>query len=312
MAPLPWLDLHLPQACGVQPGSREETLGITDHWIDGLAIKKLKHNGANQTPRLIVIHYSVTNTVDEAVAALNAEGASYHILIAKSGEAFQTRRLTQTAAHPGLSNWKPLGNIGLGSSVQVGSVGICLMNKGFAFDAASPHAPGKLIYNPDDPSMQQWENYPAAQVGACRKVVRAILDTYEISEVVGHHDIAIMGKFDPGPLFDVAGLNALISSQPRLGFPTKVASPDGKASLRQGPSVDSPIIAELNNGQAVHIRSIAYGPRRACIDPNPPTRKRYLTRWASVGLDNADRHAGFVNMKLLAATPLSPALAAHL
>lgn len=294
-------------------GLRETTLSITNHWVDGLAKKTLLHSGANQTPRLAVIHYSVTNTVAEAVAALDAQRLSYHILIEKSGEAFQTRRFTQTAAHPGLSNWKQHGNIGLGSSVQVGSIGICLMNKGYAFDAGAPHGPGKLIYNPDDATMQEWERYPAAQVTACRKIVRDIIDTYEIDEVVGHHDIAIRGKFDPGPLFDVAGLNALIAKEPRLGFETEVASPDGRLSLRQEPNADSPVLAELRNGRTVHVRSIAYGKREDCIDPNPTTsRKRYLTRWASIGLDSADRHAGFVNMKFLAATPLSPALAALL
>ena len=292
---------------------RETTLSITHHWIDGLATKTLRHNGANQTPRLAVIHYSVTNTVAEAIAALDAQRASYHILIEKSGEAFQTRRFTETAAHPGLSNWKPLGGVGLGSSVQLGSVGICLMNKGYAFDAGAPHGPGQLIYNPDDAAMQQWERYPAAQASACRKIVRDIIDAYDIEEVVGHHDVAIMGKFDPGPLFDVAGLNALIARQPRLGFETEVAAPDGTLNLRQRPSTDSPVLAELRNGRTVHVRSIAYGPRETCIDPNAtPRRKRYLTRWASIGLDSADRHAGFVNMKYLAATPLSPALAALL
>jgi len=288
-------------------------LSITNHWVDGLPEKQLLHNGASQIPRLVVIHYSVTNTVQEAVNTLNAQRLSYHILIAKSGEAFQTRRFTKTAAHPGLSNWKQISEVGLGTSVQVGSIGVCLMNKGFAFDANSPHGPGKLIYNPDDATMQEWERYPAAQIAACRKIVRDLIDNYQIDEVVGHHDVAIMGKFDPGPLFDIAGLNALITSQPRLGFPTRVASPDGSVTLRRGPSSDSPAIAQLNNGRTVHIRSIAYGPRSACIDPNPVTsRKRYLTRWASIGLDNADRHAGFVSMKFLAATPLSPALAAHL
>ena len=288
-------------------------MSITHHWIDGLAKLTLLHKGANQTPRLAVIHYSVTNTVAEAVAALDAQRASYHILIEKSGAAFQTRRFTETAAHPGLSNWKPLGNVGLGSSVQVGSVGICLMNKGYAFDAGAPHGPGRLIYNPDDAAMQQWEHYPAAQVSTCRKIVRDVIDAYDIEEVVGHHDVAIMGKFDPGPLFDVAGLNALIARQPRLGFETEVASPDGRLNLRQRPATDSQVLAELRNGRTVHVRSIAYGPREACIDPRPATaRKRYLTRWASVGLDSADRHAGFVNMKYLAATPLSPALAALL
>ncbi|WP_170182173.1 N-acetylmuramoyl-L-alanine amidase [Phreatobacter stygius] len=287
-------------------------MSITNHWIDGIDRINLLHNGANQTPRLVVIHYSVTNTVAAAVEALNSQRLSYHILIEKDGEAFQTRRFTESAAHPGLSNWKAAGNVGLGHSVQLGSVGICLMNKGFDFDASSPNAPGQLIYNPDDPSMQRWETYPRPQLAACKRIVRDIIDTYDIQEVVGHHDIAIMGKFDPGPLFDIAGLNVLIASAPRLGFRTTVRSPDGRLRLRRGPSAETAVVAELQNGREVHVRSIAYGPRSHCIDPNASGRKRYLTRWASVGIDGADRHAGFVNMKFLAATPLTASLAAFL
>jgi len=284
-------------------------MSITDHFIDGLAKKKLKHVGANQTPTLLVIHYSVTNTVAQAVSALNAAGLSYHILIEKDGTAFQTRRFTETALHPGLSNWKAQKDLGLGASLSRGSVGICLMNKGFAFDQGVASAPGKLIYNPNDGSMQRWEKYPAAQIKACRKIAEDIIATYPITEVVGHHDIAIMGKFDPGPLFDLAALNALTATPKPLGFRTQVK---GSPTLRREPNDTSEAVRTLANGHVVHIRSVVYGPRKQCIQPNPSSRKRYLTRWASVDIDGSNKHAGFVNMKHLKATPLTPALAAHL
>ena len=260
----------------------------------------------------LVIHYSVTNTVAQAVSALNAAGLSYHILIEKDGTAFQTRRFTETALHPGLSNWKAQKDLGLGASLSRGSIGICLMNKGFAFDQGVASAPGKLIYNPNDGSMQRWEKYPASQIKACRKIAEDIIATYPITEVTGHHDIAIMGKFDPGPLFDFAALNGLITKPKPLGFRTKVRSSDGSLTLRREANDASEAVRKLSNGHVVHIRSVAYGPRKQCIQPNPPSRKRYLTRWASVDIDGSNTHAGFVNMKHLEATPLTRDLAAHL
>ena len=116
---------------------------ITDHFIDGLSQRTLKHVGTNQTPKLLVIHYSVTDTVNQAVAALDAAKLGYHILIEKDGKAFQTRPFTQSAAHPGLSNWKAQDGVTLDASVSRGSVGICLMNKGFDHKT-SPHKAGKL------------------------------------------------------------------------------------------------------------------------------------------------------------------------
>jgi N-acetylmuramoyl-L-alanine amidase len=300
----------LRQATGISRG--REAMPIVDNFVQGLQRQPLLHEGANQTPKLLVIHYSVTNTVAEAVRALNDRRLSYHILIEKNGKAFQTRRFTETALHPGLSNWKAHAGVGLTESVARGSVGICLMNKGFAFDSGQPNAPGKLIYNPDDPSMQRWETFPQAQLDSCWEIAAEIISAYPIADVVGHHDIAIMGKFDPGPLFDLAALDALTPEPKSLGFRTKVSSSDGTLNVRRGPSANTPVVATLRNGDVVHIRSIAYGPRSQCIQPSPPTRARYVTKWASVDIDGSNRHAGFVHMGGLAATPLTPELARHL
>ncbi len=287
---------------------------IKDNFIVGLPIKKLKHVGTTQTPTLLVIHYSVTNTVNEAVTALNGPPAlGYHILIAKDGKAFQTRKFTEHAAHPGRSNWKPGGGLTMGSSVQRGSIGICLMNKGFAGDPGVPKKKAKLIYNPDDPSMQNWEVYPDAQIAACNAIASEILGAYPISEVVGHHDIAINGKFDPGPLFDFAPLNALAPSPKPLGFETKVKVGTGTLSVRRLPDAGSKEVAALPNNTKIHIRTVVYtGSKAESLDPSTTANKRYLTRWASVDIDGSDKHAGFVNMKFLTKTPLSPALAAKL
>ena len=221
---------------------------IVNNFLEGVERKPLLHAGANQTPKLLVIHYSVTNTAAEAVRALNDRRLSYHILIEKNGKAFQTRRFTETALHPGLSNWKAQAGVGLTESVARGSIGICLMNKGFAFDSGQPNAAGKLIYNPDDPTMQRWETFPQAQLNSCKAIAAEIIAAYPIAEVVGHHDIAIMGKFDPGPLFDLAALDALTTEPKSLGFRTKVNSSDGTLNVRRGPSAGTAVVTTLQNG----------------------------------------------------------------
>lgn len=287
---------------------------ITQDWVDGLPEQKLIHKGRPHSPTLLVIHYSVTNTIKQAVDALNTRKLSYHILVGKDGKAVQTRRLNETAAHPGLSNWKAQADVGLGNSVQIGSIGICLMNKGFDPDSNVPTAPGKLIYRPSDPSMQEWESYTAAQLATCNTIAKDILSTYPITDVVGHHDVAIGGKFDPGPLFDLKSLAALATGSKSLGFKTTVRSSDGTLNLRQEAEPNGKVLKVLKQGDVVHIRSIAYAGKKAqCIDPNTPTaRARYLNKWASVDIDGSDTHAGFVHMSGLASTPLVPALAAKL
>jgi N-acetylmuramoyl-L-alanine amidase len=286
-------------------------MSITNNFIDGISKKTLNHQGVNQTPALLVIHYSVTNTVQQAVNALNSANLSYHILIEKNGKAFQTRRFTETAAHPGLSNWKANSGVTLSASVSRNSIGICLMNKGFDFDSGSPHKPGKLIYNPSDGSMQEWEVFPEAQIAACRAIAKDVIAAYPITDVIGHHDIAIMGKFDPGPLFDLNALDKLTTAPKTLGHKTTVKSNDG-VKLRREPKANGTLIGNLPKGTTLFIRSIAYGPRAECVQPNPPSKKRYLTKWASVDIDGSNKHVGFVHMSGLKSTPLTSTLAAHL
>jgi N-acetylmuramoyl-L-alanine amidase len=286
-------------------------MAIKDHWITGLARQPLVHKGTTQTPRLVVLHYSVTDTIDEAVRVLNRAGLGYHILIGKDGRAVQTRPLTETAAHPGLSNWKRTEGVTLDSSVQRGSVGICLMNTGFAH-GPRPSAPGQLIYRPADPAMQSWEVYPPAQIAAARAIAAEVIGAYPVWDVVGHHDVAINGKFDPGPLFDLDPLRALVTEPRSLGLKTRVRTGIDFLNLRPTIGTDNEPLQRLAPGTRLWVRSIAYNGRAGCVMPNPPSKKRYLSKWASVGLDGSDRHAGFVHLSGLEETPLAPSLAGFL
>ncbi|MCV9936867.1 N-acetylmuramoyl-L-alanine amidase [Boseaceae bacterium BT-24-1] len=287
-------------------------MAITDGWIAGIKKQPLLHEGGQQpNPKLVVIHYSVTDTVADAVAALNQQKLSYHILIGKDGKACQTRPFTTTAAHPGRSNWKRVKNVRSVSTEQVGSIGICLMNMGYAH-GARPHADGRLVYNPNDQSMKTWETYPAAQIQTCNSIVADIISTYPIGDAVGHHDVAIMGKFDPGPLFDFAPLLALLPSKPGLGLQTTVHAPGGAISLREDRRGNGKIITKLPHGRKIHVRSVAYGPPAMSLDGVPDNagnrKKRWLTAWASVAIGEDDRHDGYVHMKGLADSPLHPDL----
>ncbi|MCP4183581.1 MAG: N-acetylmuramoyl-L-alanine amidase [Hyphomicrobiales bacterium] len=287
------------------------------NWIDEATPQLLKHKGTNQTPSLVVVHYSVTKTVAGAVKALNKRKLSYHLFIAKDGTLFQTRRLTETAAHPGRSNWKRQSNIKDTSTHQRGSIGICFMNMGFAIPAGNPASQthvGKLKYFPTDPSMQRWDKYTDEQLHTCQEVIEAIGEKFTITEIVGHHDIAIGGKFDPGPQYDFDEANDLAQASPGMGFKTnvKLKKPGDTLSIRQEPNRKSKKLGALNLGDELHVRSIAYGPPKKSISGGTNKKKRWLTVWASVDVDESNTHAGFVHMGGLASTPLIPMLQAKL
>ena len=48
----------------------------------------------------------------------------------------RTRGFNEFAAHAGPSIWKSDEEVGLGNSAVKGSIGICPMNKGYAYDEA--------------------------------------------------------------------------------------------------------------------------------------------------------------------------------
>lgn len=290
----------------------------------------LKHVGQPSTPRMIAIHYTVTDDLRGAVNALNSQTLSYHFLIDPDGKVHQTRRPDLHAGHAGRSNWKQSSGVENGSSLNRAAVSISFVNRGFFarhvngffFDQ---NAHGNQIgdsypaadvtrttsaYDPGAP--RNWHKYTDAQIAAARRLIPALRDAYNLTELVGHDDIAIDGKSDPGPLFPMEALRQEFGLSGGLGLRTVVRSPDGRLTLRRRPSASSAALAELRNGDALHLRTVVYTFARANALLPDNTRQRFLTGWASVDASGSNRHEGYVRMKFLSATPLTPAFAARL
>jgi len=54
--------------------------------------------------------------------------------------------------------------------------------------------------------VQEWETYPEAQMNSCVQVAKALVERYNLDDVVGHEDIAPDRKNDPGPAFSMKTL----------------------------------------------------------------------------------------------------------
>lgn len=300
------------------------------HWMEGARRIDLGTSRSAMTPRLIVVHYTGGSTLASARAALADSGLSYHVLIDVDGTCHQSRGFDRTAAHAGRSNWKASGGLTNASSVNHGSIGIALVNLGrfghfaggrwfwgwrngvghgpsVADAEANKHAIG---YAPRRPT--HWSPYTPVQVDACERVIAGLLERYaSITEIVGHHDIAIDAKSDPGPLVPLETWRRRFQRQGALGPEARVRSPDGKLNVRDRPGVaDGAIVAVLGSGDGVHIRSVAYAsPSRGLVDGGGG---RTLAGWASVDIDGSNTHAGFVHMRYLDRSPLAAAYAARL
>jgi len=300
---------------------------ITNGRIMGAASVALSDTGNPMIPTRIVLHYSAGSTLAGAIATLRQRHLSYHVLIDTDGSLHQTRALNRTARHAGRSNWKAAGGLTNRSSLNSHSIAVSLINLGgFGYfsggrwwwgpprdggPSIADHAANKRasIYRPGRP--MHWTPYPQVQVRAARDVVAALVAAYpSVTEIVGHDDIAIADKPDPGPLLPVATWRQEVGREGPSGLAARVASPDGTLRLRDLPSTDGVQIGLLRNGDQVHIRSVAYaGSSRGLVNGGG---QRALSAWASVCVDGKNRHSGFVHMRFLSATPLSDAYEAVL
>lgn len=284
-------------------------------------------------PKRITLHYSAGSTLSGAVSTLRSRRLSYHVLIDVDGTPFQTRPFTIKAVHAGRSNWKEAGNVTNTSSLSDNSIGISFINLGqhgffnkgtwfHGFDSKTktfigPKVADKdatkaaLVYTPG--RLTHWAPYQPRQLETCKDIIRALTKTFgEITELMGHHDIAISDKPDPGPLVPLDDWRKEFKLEGGLGFQTTVKSADGELLLRDRPSVaEGKKITALKNGDTVHIRAITYTNRSVdAIAAAPPQRS--LTPWASVDTNGSNAHAGFVHMRSLADTPLHKSLKSKL
>jgi N-acetylmuramoyl-L-alanine amidase len=91
------------------------------------------------------------------------------------------------------------------------SIGIELCNVGPRPRTTYPPAMGPPLGGKAIPFVQakhknggremKWETYPAAQMESALGVAEALVDSYNLDDVVGHDDIAPNRKNDPGPAF---------------------------------------------------------------------------------------------------------------
>lgn len=176
-----------------------------DHWLEGAIRKPL--SGGNSMPirRFLVIHFTSGASAESSINFWKtpaAKGASAHIVIDRDGTIFQCRPFNMTCGHAGKSRWK--GFEGLNTC----SIGIELANAGDYSKLACKWTKLPLVRakHKNGGPIQEWEAYPEAQMNACIEVSKALVERYNLDDVIGHEDIAPDRKNDPGPAFKMQEL----------------------------------------------------------------------------------------------------------
>ncbi|HLL85072.1 MAG TPA: N-acetylmuramoyl-L-alanine amidase, partial [Longimicrobium sp.] len=177
---------------------------IDNHKIVGVPQRPLASFALASKPRYIVIHYTEGGSVAESHEYLQSKGYGYHAMVARNGALIQCASFNRAVRHSGKSNWKGR------SGVSGFSLGVCAANYGIRaaeFGVANP----LTARHKSEGMTRMWERYPDAQVAAIRNVCELLVRTYPtIVDIVGHDDVAVGRKLDPGPAFPMAELYPLV------------------------------------------------------------------------------------------------------
>jgi N-acetylmuramoyl-L-alanine amidase len=163
---------------------------------------------AKGLPDTVVIHYTAGASLESSVTSLStpASKASAHIVVGRDGTIVQLVPFDVIAWHAGASS---LGNR---TGLNKYSIGIEIDNAGRLTQTAAGDFLtwfGKRIAREDAvPGVHRNESHPSwwhvfteKQIERVNEAVTLLIETYPITIVVGHEEIAPGRKSDPGPAF---------------------------------------------------------------------------------------------------------------
>lgn len=240
---------------------------IQDNKLVGVKYTPAKKIGSEIKPIFLVMHYTAGYTAESAIATFRNTEIAAHLVIDQKGEITQMVPFNRKANHAGPSKWQGV------SMLNGHAIGIEFVNIGWAKmqnDGRLVDAYGKTIPAKDAATYIEapnkrvgsgrifWCPYPAAQIEAGVEVTKAILDRYDIRDIVSHEEIDTRGwKTDPGPAFPMNRFTSLMRGTP-AGDPEPLVDNDPKGevvvvisdllNVRSGPGTNNKIIAQSKKG----------------------------------------------------------------
>lgn len=197
------------------------------------------------SPEYLVMHFTSGMSVAAVVSWFKNPAArvSAHLCIGRDGSIVQFVPFDTIAWHAGDSVWA--NRTGLNKY----SIGIEMDNAGSLSRYGNKWMLGKNII-PDDQviikthkleyAARGWHIYTEAQLNACREVMLLLFAQYKFLDVIGHEDISLGGKVDPGPAFPMDEFRtAALGLDPAVEVIYTLVRP---IYLRSGPSDRYPVV----------------------------------------------------------------------
>ena len=170
-------------------------------------------NKRNPAPKFIIMHFTTGTRMESTINHFKdaSSGVSTHLLIGRSGRVVQFLPFDRIAHHSGFSWWEQQSNL------NQSSIGIELDNAGLLIRKDDKWQRHKMIipdnevkqdvhwkqFKPNNPAnFPGWQTFTKVQLDVALKIVRALTERYpSIQEILGHDDVNLRNRYDPGPLF---------------------------------------------------------------------------------------------------------------
>lgn len=239
--------------------SRSSGLSIEDHRLVGsnVSFVETPNKGGSLSPRYLVFHYTAGKSAASSINWLTNPGsrASAHLVLARDGTITQLAPFNVKTWHAGLSHWD--GVSGLNSH----AIGIEMDNAGLLKKVGDKYqAWFGTLYAEDqvvnarhrlDDEPHWWHAYTEVQIQRALELAQLLVRQYDLTDVVGHEDIAPDRKRDPGPAFPLVHVRAaVLGRQEEEPERYEVTAP--RLNIRSGPGVEFPAVTEpLKRGTVV-------------------------------------------------------------
>ena len=179
------------------------TIEIREHRIVGCEyLEAADHGGqfAAGEPQFIILHYTAGASFSGAARTLTADDDNFvssHVLVGLDGRLGQAVPFDVVAWHAGKSAWAGL------TGLNDHAIGIEMVNPGYARDEISYSGPTIRARHKAGGPERDWYLYPTAQIDRVVELCAALCRAYpSITAIVGHDDVSLSGKIDPGPAWD--------------------------------------------------------------------------------------------------------------
>jgi N-acetylmuramoyl-L-alanine amidase len=212
----------------------------------------------NPNPKFIVMHFTTGTKMESTISHFKdpSSRVSTHLLIGRDGRVIQFLPFDRISHHCGYSWWERLSNLNNFSiGIELDNAGLLRKDRKGNWISRKVIIPiedvGQAVhwkqYTPGNPARYPgWEKFPKAQLRVALNIVKALKARYaSIEEILGHDDVNIKNRYDPGPLFPLEGFRKELFGRKKTEI--KIFTINRKADLYSNLSGRLP-----NTQQSIH------------------------------------------------------------